>query len=402
MSFRRLAVICASLLAAFVAIGSQSLAQASCHPASKCPAPAVPSNTSPPTLSGTPTQGQTLLTTNGSWANSPTSYYYKWWDCTTSSCTQVGTAQSYTLQASDVGAQVHSQVFACNSAGCGDAASAAETVSGLSSTDDPSGVAMPVGDTTGWHQVFADNFAGDDVPVGGFSGCTQNGSVLTSHCSGLPAAVDSNWWAYPDGWAGTPSTGTYYPSRSLSIQNGVMDMYLHSETINGVDTHIIDAPIPKDSTATGSWGGRIYGKYVARAKFDSLPGYHVSFLLWPDSNTWPRDGEIDWPEGEMDSSTTAAFMHWQNGTSGGDQDQYIANTPPVASGWHTYEIDWTASAVTFVLDGVQIGQSTDPTKIPNTPMHLVLQTGASFSVTPADATAGHAQVDWVTEYSPTP
>ena len=41
---------------------------------------------------------------------------------------------------------------------------------------------MPVGDLTGWHQVFADDFT-TDVPIGSF-----------------PAEV-SKWTAYPDGAA---------------------------------------------------------------------------------------------------------------------------------------------------------------------------------------------------------
>jgi beta-glucanase (GH16 family) len=179
-----------------------------------------------------------------------------------------------------------------------------------------------------------------------------------------------------------------------------MDYFIHSETINGIDTHIIDAPLPKIPGGGGSWGGQTYGKYMVRMRVDSLPGYHVSFLLWPDSNNWPHDGEIDWPEADFDQSRTSAFMHWQSATSGSQQDAYTSNTA-VSSGWHTYEIDWTANAVSFFIDGNLVGSSTDATKIPDTPMHLVLQVGTSFyEPTPTDADAGHVQIDWVTVYRP--
>jgi hypothetical protein len=234
--------------------------------------------------------------------------------------------------------------------------------------------------------VFADNFDADNVPLGSFSGCTQNGSVLTSQCAGLPGAVDAKWWAYPDGWVGTPGTSINAPSQTISIQNGVMDLYLHS--------HLIAAPIPKDLSASGPWGGRVYGRYRVRMRLDPVAGYHVSFLLWPDSNVWPRDGEIDWPEADLDQSIVGAFMHWQNATDGNQKDSYFSNTA-MSSGWHTYETDWSTSAVRFLIDGVLVGQTTDRSHIPNTPMHWVLQTGQSFTEPLSDAAAGHVQIDWV-------
>jgi glycosyl hydrolase family 16 len=263
---------------------------------------------------------------------------------------------------------------------------------------DPSGQALPRSDPPGWRLAFADDFSNDDVPIGTFSGCRQGVTLLSSHCSGLPASVDAKWWAYPDGWSGTPATGTYYPSKSLSIANGIMDYYIHSQSINGTERHIIDAPVPKVPGASGAWGGQTYGRYIVRMKVDSMSGYHVSFLLWPDDNAWPRDGEIDWPEADFDQNITGAFMHWQGATSGSEQDAYQSNTA-MSSGWHTYEIDWTKNAVSFFIDRHLVGRSTDPAKIPDTAMHFVLQVGTSFyEGTPNDAEAGHLQLDWVTVY----
>src|SRR3989442_7166175 len=56
-----------------------------------------------------------------------------------------------------------------------------------STAADPSGRPMPKGDLSGWHHVFADNFAGESVPLGAFSGCTwpSGATVLQLDCSGL-------------------------------------------------------------------------------------------------------------------------------------------------------------------------------------------------------------------------
>jgi hypothetical protein len=44
----------------------------------------------------------------------------------------------------------------------------------------------------------------------------------------------------------------------------------------------------------------LYGRYSVRFKADPLAGFKIAWLLWPDSGVWPRDGEIDFPEGELD------------------------------------------------------------------------------------------------------
>src|ERR1019366_10530780 len=45
------------------------------------PPPPVPSDLSPPSISGNASQGQTLTESHGSWSNGPTGYSYQWEDC---------------------------------------------------------------------------------------------------------------------------------------------------------------------------------------------------------------------------------------------------------------------------------------------------------------------------------
>ncbi len=240
----------------------------------------------------------------------------------------------------------------------------------------PSGEAMPLGDLPHFHQIFTDDFL-NDVPVGSF-----------------PTAVSSKWKAYPSPWQDTSKNGVYTPLKVLSQQGGLLNMYLHTE--NGV--HMVSAPVPVLPGVTSPGGGQLYGRYAARFRADSLHGYKTAWLLWPDSETWPRDGEIDFPEGNLDG-TIAAFMHRQNGSSGSDQDAY--STTKTYGTWHTAVLEWTPTYVMFMLDGVVLGTST--ARIPNTPMHYVLQTETALDGTvPADAVAGNVQVDWVAVWSYVP
>ena len=83
----------------------------------------------------------------------------------------------------------------------------------------------------------------------------------------------------------------------------------------------------------------LYGRYAVRWKADAIPGYKVAWLLWPDSEVWPRDGEIDFPEGNLDG-TVEGFMHRQNGTSGGDQDHAGSAVRFGDGRWHTAVTEW--------------------------------------------------------------
>jgi hypothetical protein len=89
-----------------------------------------PSNTSPPTISGTAQQGQTLTASTGSWSGTtPISYAYQWQRCDSAgaSCVPVvgASGSSYLLAAADVGSTMRVSVTANNSAGSATASSLA-------------------------------------------------------------------------------------------------------------------------------------------------------------------------------------------------------------------------------------------------------------------------------------
>jgi hypothetical protein len=238
---------------------------------------------------------------------------------------------------------------------------------------DPSGQAAPTGDLPGWRQVFVDDFP-YNVGLGSF-----------------PGATNGKWGAYPDGWSDTSRNGTYNCTKVCSVHDGMLDMYVHSE--NG--THYVAVPYPQIPGATGG-NGLQYGRYAVRFRSDPIPGYKTAWLLWPDSNTWPRDGEIDFPEGGLDS-TIGGFVHHQGASGGSDQDAFSSQS--TYTSWHTAVIEWTPSSVKFMLDGQNVGTSTSG--IPNTPMHWVLQTETNIGgPAPSDSAAGHVQVDWAAVYKP--
>ncbi|HEY3181756.1 MAG TPA: LamG-like jellyroll fold domain-containing protein, partial [Gaiellaceae bacterium] len=91
------------------------------------PPPAAPQNTSPPTISGTAQQGQTLTAGDGSWTDTPT-FGYQWRRCDSAgaNCSTIAgaTAKTYLLAAADVGSTIRVVVTASNAGGSNSATSA--------------------------------------------------------------------------------------------------------------------------------------------------------------------------------------------------------------------------------------------------------------------------------------
>jgi hypothetical protein len=85
----------------------------------------VPVNLTAPVVSGTPTVGQLLSTTNGTWDYNPTSYAYQW----KRDGSNIGgaTSSTYTLAAADTGAVITVAVTASNAGGASSPATSAAT-----------------------------------------------------------------------------------------------------------------------------------------------------------------------------------------------------------------------------------------------------------------------------------
>ena len=80
-----------------------------------------PANTTPPTITGTAQQGQTLTEQSGTWTNTPTSFAFQWLQCDSlgNSCLPISgaTAQTYVPVAGDVGHALRVQEEARNEVG---------------------------------------------------------------------------------------------------------------------------------------------------------------------------------------------------------------------------------------------------------------------------------------------
>jgi hypothetical protein len=125
-----------------------------------------------------------------------------------------------------------------------------------------------------------------------------------------------------------------------------------------------------------------------RMKADAVDGYKVAWLLWPRSGVWRRDGEIDFPEADLNDGTVSAF----HAPSERHQRQRSHFGSAVTLGdWHTHAMEWTPNRCEFFIDGKSIGKSTS--RIPNTPMRFVCQNETELNSTyPAHAAVARVAV----------
>ena len=232
---------------------------------------------------------------------------------------------------------------------------------------------MPTQDLDKLRLVFTDNFTNyGDVQLGTF-----------------PEATGGRWSGYRPSTPDTTGFGWYDMPKTISVKNGVLDIWVHTKA--GV--HYVAAPWPVLAQGCNLAYGRI--EFAFRSQ--RIDGYKTAWLLWPDSDKGVRDGEIDFPEGNLDGADViSGYVHRQDATVSGDQEARPSGAVYANDIWHRGAIVWLPNLCEFWLDGVKVG-ATITARVPNTPMHWIFQTETKldFATPPPDSSQGHVQLDWV-------
>jgi hypothetical protein len=130
--------------------------------AGSAPSVSTPTNTAVPVISGTPTKGQTLATTNGTWNGSPDTFAYQWKRGGVAITGETGS--TYVLAQADVASTITVTVTASNSAGSASSTSSATAaVAGLA----PTSIGTPTisGPPVVTQTLTADPGSWDNVPT---------------------------------------------------------------------------------------------------------------------------------------------------------------------------------------------------------------------------------------------
>jgi beta-glucanase (GH16 family) len=411
----------------------------------------APTNTAPPQITGTTTQGDTLTTSNGSWNGSPSGYTYAWQDCDASgeSCSTISGASSssYTLAGGDIGHTIVAVVTATNAGGSASAASAATAVVESSTPGVPVDTVQPV--VTGtvaagqtlrtsngvWsNEPTAFEYQWQDCAADG-SGCVNIGgatsssyTVASSDAGHTITAVVSAGNTKGAGSASASPVPLIDEFNGSGVQtslwtvmdqqgdttNGEVECYLPSQVVESggflteslmSDSVTCPAGTPNSSNPAPYVSGAVqmrsvsftYGTVVVRARMGSgSTGWPAIWLLGASCQqpNWLTEPSYScgWPSNASDASeidiaevkgfSTGAGTVWQNVITSNGTQTCMPATSSTNTNYHTYELEWTATSLTWKIDGTKTCHFTKD--IPTKPMFLIIntaQSGASLSET---------------------
>lgn len=139
--------------------------------------------------------------------------------------------------------------------------------------------------------------------------------------------------------------------------------------------------------------GFTYGRYEIRAKLSKGGGgYNTALMLWPNSERWPEDVEVDISEifsGAYGKSYS--FHHWAK-----DNKQTGKSTAIDTSQYHTYAVEWDAGKVQYSIDGKVTMTITEKAAVPHNPHFMAIQLDVANKGKRVNGTT--LDVDWVKMY----
>ena len=213
-------------------------------------------------------------------------------------------------------------------------------------------------------------------------------------------AVDTSVWNFDtgnNGW-GNNELENYQPSNA-SVVNGNLVITAKKETAGSANYTSARMKTEGKKSFT-------YGRIEARLKMPAGQGLWPAFWMLGaniGSVGWPQCGETDIMEHINTDSLFYGTAHWNNNGHVSSGGKTVATT----NDYHVYDVEWTASSITWHLDGVaywktDIAANTNNTTAFHLPFFIIfnLAVGGSWPGPAVDNTKFPASmyVDYVRVY----
>jgi len=170
--------------------------------------PSAPTNNTLPVVSGTPTVGETLSSTSGTWSGYPSPTFAYQWVRGASTNISGATSSSYQLTDADLAATVKCTVTATNIAGSASATSAATSTIAAGPPQAPTGVTASPGNAQATVSFTAPAITGGSAITSYTVTCVQNGFTASGSASPLTVTGLTNGTSYTFTVTATNAIGT--------------------------------------------------------------------------------------------------------------------------------------------------------------------------------------------------
>lgn len=143
----------------------------------------------------------------------------------------------------------------------------------------------------------------------------------------------------PGGWDGHNGNGRRMPE-NVFVKDGVM-------TLRG------------DANGNTGWVRQNlhtqYGRWEIRSRSRNTGAsgglYHPLHLIWPSSERWPEDGELDWLEyTNPDAKQASAWLHYPHRSGIPIQQEGPFSKNCDMTQWHNFAVEWSSTGVRSWID----------------------------------------------------
>jgi hypothetical protein len=185
------------------------------------------------------------------------------------------------------------------------------------------------------------------------------------------AAVVYGWGTRVTGdefnYTGAPDATKWFVYNSAGhAGNGIRSP--QQVTVDGSKMVMTGTP---DGTTAGmgaKFAHQKYGRWEVRAAGSGDNEYHMVSILWPDSENWPCDGEVDYAETAGAWNVINFFHHY-----GCSNSQTSASKALDVTQFHNYAVDWSPNGIIGYVDGVKWFEDNNSAHQPPGSMHQTLQ-----------------------------